>query len=61
MLLADSKTLVTEGGAAMAITIPAITRTDEQIQRDVLAELKWDARVQPNEVGVSLSKMASSR
>jgi osmotically-inducible protein OsmY len=28
------------------------TRTDEQIQKDVLAELKWDARVQPNEVGV---------
>jgi osmotically-inducible protein OsmY len=28
--------------------------TDEQIQRDVLAELKWDARVQPNEVGVSV-------
>ncbi len=27
----------------------AATRTDEQIQRDVLAELKWDARVQPNE------------
>ena len=29
-------------------------KTDEQIQRDVLAELKWDARVQPNEVGVSV-------
>lgn len=27
-------------------------RTDEQIQRDVLAEFKWDARVQPNEIGV---------
>jgi osmotically-inducible protein OsmY len=27
-------------------------RTDEQIQRDVLDEFKWDARVQPNEVGV---------
>ena len=26
--------------------------TDEQIQRDVLAELRWDARVGPNEVGV---------
>lgn len=22
------------------------------VQRDVLAELKWDARVQPNEIGV---------
>jgi osmotically-inducible protein OsmY len=30
------------------------TKTDEQIQRDVLAELKWDARVQPNEIGVSV-------
>ena len=27
-------------------------RTDEEIQRDVLAELKWDARIQPNEIGV---------
>jgi osmotically-inducible protein OsmY len=29
------------------------TRTDEQIQTDVLAELRWDSRVQPNEVGVA--------
>lgn len=29
-------------------------RTDEQIQREVLDELKWDARVQPNEVGVAV-------
>ena len=28
--------------------------TDEQIQKDVLAELKWDARVQPNEIGVAV-------
>jgi osmotically-inducible protein OsmY len=28
------------------------TLTDEQIQREVLAELKWDPRVTPNEVGV---------
>jgi osmotically-inducible protein OsmY len=27
-------------------------KTDEEIQRDVLAELKWDARVTPNEIGV---------
>lgn len=33
------------------VTLPE-TRTDEQIQREVLAELKWDARVQPNEIGV---------
>ena len=30
------------------------TRTDAQIQADVLAELKWDARVQPNEIGVAV-------
>jgi osmotically-inducible protein OsmY len=29
-------------------------KTDEEIQQDVLAELKWDARVQPNEIGVSV-------
>jgi osmotically-inducible protein OsmY len=29
-------------------------KTDEQLQRDVLAELKWDARVLPNEIGVSV-------
>ncbi len=32
----------------------AVERTDEQIQQDVLAELKYDARVQPNEIGVSV-------
>src|SRR5437763_7991033 len=30
------------------------TRTDEEIQRDVLEELKWDPRVQPNEIGVAV-------
>jgi osmotically-inducible protein OsmY len=29
-------------------------RTDEEIQRDVLSELKWDARVLPNEIGVAV-------
>jgi osmotically-inducible protein OsmY len=29
-------------------------RSDEQIQRDVLEELKWDTRVQPNEIGVAV-------
>ncbi|GAA4443587.1 BON domain-containing protein [Phytohabitans houttuyneae] len=29
-------------------------RTDEQVQRDVMAELRWDARVQPNEVAVAV-------
>ena len=28
--------------------------TDEQIQADVLEELKWDARVRPNEIGVAV-------
>jgi len=28
------------------------THTDEDIQRDVLEELTWDIRVQPNEIGV---------
>jgi osmotically-inducible protein OsmY len=28
-------------------------RTDQEIQKSVLEELRWDARVQPNEIGVS--------
>lgn len=28
------------------------TRTDAQIQADILSELKWDARVLPNEIGI---------
>src|ERR1700686_5047018 len=31
-----------------------LLKTDEEIQKDVLAELKWDARIQPNEIGVSV-------
>src|ERR1700733_9073821 len=34
------------------MTTATATRTDEEIQRDVLAELRWDARLQPNEIGV---------
>jgi osmotically-inducible protein OsmY len=34
----------------MAVSI----RSDQEIQRDILDELKWDARVQPNEVGVAV-------
>ena len=30
------------------------TRTDAQIQADVLEELKWDTRVRPNEIGVTV-------
>jgi osmotically-inducible protein OsmY len=29
-------------------------RTDQEIHEDVLAELDWDPRIQPNEVGVSV-------
>jgi len=29
-------------------------RTDEQIREDVLAELKWELRVQPSEIGVTV-------
>jgi osmotically-inducible protein OsmY len=29
-----------------------VSRTDQEIQNNVLAELKWDAQVQPNEIGV---------
>jgi hypothetical protein len=31
-----------------------ITRTDEPIQKVVLDELKWDAQVLPNEIGVAV-------
>jgi osmotically-inducible protein OsmY len=34
------------------MAVATITKTDEEIQRDVLAELKWDSRLQPNEIGV---------
>jgi osmotically-inducible protein OsmY len=30
------------------------TRRDDEIQQEVLAELAWDARVQPNEIGVTV-------
>ena len=33
---------------------PTTRRSDIEIQRDVLDELKWDARVQPNEIGVAV-------
>jgi osmotically-inducible protein OsmY len=36
------------------MAIATETRTDEQIQKDVLAELKWDARVQSTEIGVAV-------
>jgi osmotically-inducible protein OsmY len=46
----QGKTEKQKGATLMATT----TRTDEQIQKDVLAELKWEARVQPNEIGVAV-------
>ena len=36
------------------MTSTLATKTDAQLQSDVLAELKWDARVQPNEIGVAV-------
>jgi osmotically-inducible protein OsmY len=39
---------------ATATALQSETRNDEEIQRDVLAELKWDARVRPNEIGVAV-------
>ncbi len=37
------------------MTAATMARTDEDIQADVLAELKWDARVAPNEIGVTVN------
>jgi osmotically-inducible protein OsmY len=38
----------------MAIATVTETRTDAQIQADVLAALKWEPRVLPNEIGVTV-------
>jgi len=38
----------------MATATQTETRTDEQIQKDVWAEIKYDARVPPNEIGVAV-------
>ena len=37
------------------MTASTMVRTDEEIQRDVIAELKWDARIAPNEIGVMVT------
>lgn len=34
------------------MAVATLTRTDAEIQQDVLNELKWDAQIQPNEIGV---------
>jgi osmotically-inducible protein OsmY len=36
------------------MTSATTTRPDEYIQQDILTELTWDARVQPNEIGVAV-------
>jgi osmotically-inducible protein OsmY len=36
------------------VTAATQTRTDEDIQRDILEELRWDATVQPDEIGVAV-------
>ena len=36
------------------MAVMTATKTDQEIQRNVLDELKWDARVQPNEIGVAV-------
>ena len=38
----------------MSTATAMTSSTDEQIQKEVLDELKWDARVQPNEIGVAV-------
>ena len=37
----------------MATATETVSPADEEIRRDVLAELKWDGRVQPSEIGVA--------
>ena len=37
------------------MTVASVVRSDQEIQRDVLAELKWDSQVQANEIGVVVS------
>lgn len=37
------------------MAVEDVIRTAEEIQQDVLAELKWDPRVSPNEIGVSVT------
>ena len=35
------------------MSTPTMSRTDEELQRDVLDELNWEPRVQPHEIGVT--------
>jgi osmotically-inducible protein OsmY len=36
------------------MAVATVVRSDEQIQREVLAEMKFEPRVQPNEIGVAV-------
>jgi osmotically-inducible protein OsmY len=36
------------------MAIATLIRTDQEIQKDVMAELRWDAQIQPNEIGVAV-------
>jgi len=38
----------------MATATETVSPADEEIRRDVLAELKWDGRIQPSEIGVAV-------
>ena len=44
-----------------ASAVTEMSRGDEQIQRGVLAELTWDARVLPNEIGVVIGTGGGGR
>jgi osmotically-inducible protein OsmY len=44
---------MTSAGGIDYATVTTV-RSDQQIQQDVLDELKWDVRVEPNETGVSV-------
>ena len=36
------------------MAVATATRTDVEIQQELLAELKWEPRVSPNEIGVAV-------
>src|SRR4051812_24734684 len=45
---------MTRAAEERAMAVTSETRTDQQIQADVLAALRWEPRVQPNEIGVAV-------
>jgi osmotically-inducible protein OsmY len=50
----DRKTLSAKKEKEKEMLTATETRTDDEIQQDVLDEFKWDARVKPNEIGVAV-------